>query len=103
MKKVIIIASAFLLILFSGIIIPKIVIKDFNDKFNDTTEEYKCAKEQTKALLNPIERLFTTKIAVTGRGFLTSLNVYTLFGIRYADVEITSCPEGSGQIDRIWF
>ena len=102
MKRTIILTSALLLILFSGIIVPKIVIKDFSDEFNDTTEEYKCVKEHTKALLNPIERLFTTKIAVTGRGFLTSLNIYTLFGIRYADVEI-SCPEGSGQIDRIWF
>lgn len=102
MKKTIIIASAFLLILISGIIIPKIVIKDYYDEFNDTSEEYKCAKEHTEALLNPIEKLITTKIAVTGRGFLTFLNVYTLFGVKYADAEI-SCPEGSGQIDRVWF
>ena len=103
MKKTIIVASAFLFVVVLGVIIPQFTIKDFYDEFNDTTEEYACAKEQTKALLNPLERLITTKIAIAGRGFMTSVNVYTLFGIKYADAEIVDCPDGSGQISREWF
>ena len=83
-------------------ILPKVLIKDFEDKFNDTTEEYACAKEQTELMLNPLEKLIVTKIAVTDRGFLTFLNVYTIFGIRYACAEV-DCPEGGGQIERFLF
>lgn len=86
-----------------GIAVPKLYIQDNK---NITLTDIACAKRETYFLVdNPVERIFVIEIAAAKKEQQEIYtNVYTLFGLKYAEV-VSSCKssdDGSSIIWRRW-
>lgn len=83
-------------IIVSGFVLPKFLLKD---NTNISLTDRNCAiLESTIMLDNPFQRLFTIKITADEKsGNKLHTSAYTLFGIKYANVEV-ECG-GGGRID----
>jgi hypothetical protein len=92
--------------LISGVVLPKALIHDSNSVIPKYAE---CAKTATKLLLdNPMERglLSLGKLTVTEqRKERLYVTAYTLFGIKYAVIEVRCFSDvygGDSDAKRIW-
>lgn len=90
------------LLVLLAVCIPKVGMRDSR---SIDIERLECAKRATRALLeNPFERVIVSlgSVVVTRQqGDRLFTTVYAVFGIRYAELEVT-CLNGEGGARRIW-
>ena len=82
-----------------GYIVPRFTI--IQEKY-EKSDEVTCSIAVVKKHLTLFEKLITTKITVSLGGYFNTADVYTLFGIRYANADVT-CDEDPFQLDKfLW-
>jgi hypothetical protein len=102
MKKLLIGTSIIVVIIIIGYLVPQISIHQETYEDRNLNESISCSIEVVKKHLSPMEKLITTKITIGLGGYFNTANVYTLFGIRYADADVT-CDEDPFQLVRYWW
>ena len=101
MKKIILVIVA---ILFLGILIPLIFVRDSYKKFSQ--DDHDTILDITRHQLdNPIEQVLITKIVIDNvKDNTIYTSAYTLWGLKYATVELNLKLNGDSQATwRRWF